>query len=214
MAAKDENTTFHITFLRHGESTGNVAGLLQGQSDYPLTEKGVRQAQALAEQWRSANVIFDWVITSPLQRALQTAEIVAAPLGIVPICDPAWMEQSFGDLECMPVAEIDLSRPPFHIYHPYQPVGQNAESQMDLYRRASLAVQTLLSGAPGRYLVVSHGACLNMIVYAALGLVPNGIHSPRFAFGNTAYVQFEYRPAQHRWRMLSFQQASGVDENG
>ena len=44
---------FHIILLRHGESVANANGLLQGQSDWPLTENGVNQAKTLALQWET-----------------------------------------------------------------------------------------------------------------------------------------------------------------
>ena len=65
---------YHITFLRHGESVGNAEDRFQGQADFPLTEKGRLQAQALARRWQDEGVSFDHCIASPLVRARQTAE--------------------------------------------------------------------------------------------------------------------------------------------
>ena len=59
----------HITLLRHAESTGNAENRLQGQSDYPLSEKGCAQAAALAQRWQTEGVTFDQGIVSPLLRA-------------------------------------------------------------------------------------------------------------------------------------------------
>ncbi len=67
----------YITLLRHGESEGNTSGVLQGQSDYPLTTLGFEQAQRLALYWKANQVKFDLIISSPLLRASQTAEIIA-----------------------------------------------------------------------------------------------------------------------------------------
>jgi broad specificity phosphatase PhoE len=44
---------YHITFLRHGESVGNVEDRFQGQADFSLTDKGRLQAQALADRWQA-----------------------------------------------------------------------------------------------------------------------------------------------------------------
>ncbi len=44
---------YTLTLLRHGESEGNAAGVIQGQSDHPLTDKGRQQAQALADRWKA-----------------------------------------------------------------------------------------------------------------------------------------------------------------
>jgi broad specificity phosphatase PhoE len=65
--------THTITFLRHGESEGNLSGVIQGQSDYPLTQAGIEQANRLAVYWKSEAVSFNRIISSPLLRASETA---------------------------------------------------------------------------------------------------------------------------------------------
>ncbi len=75
-----DKPVYPFVFLRHGESVGNVESRWQGQSDYPLTEKGRAQARALAERWKKEDVKFDLIITSTLARAQETAEIVASYL--------------------------------------------------------------------------------------------------------------------------------------
>ena len=88
---------FEITILRHGESIGNFENRLQGQMDYPLTELGIRQAEALANRWISSGICFDHIISSPLSRAYQTATIIAEKLNINQIeTDPLWMERDMG----------------------------------------------------------------------------------------------------------------------
>src|SRR5512137_2758890 len=88
---------FHITFLRHGESTGNAENRLQGVSDFPLSEMGRAQARALGERWQAEGLTFDTVITSPLSRARETAEILAAALTIPTLeLEPLWVERDMG----------------------------------------------------------------------------------------------------------------------
>ncbi|NJN44667.1 MAG: histidine phosphatase family protein, partial [Anaerolineae bacterium] len=89
--------TYHITLLRHAESEGNVKNLFIGQDDTPLTDNGRLQAQALATRWANEGVKFDRIIASPLSRALNTAEIVAAKLGLPVETNPLWLEQDFGE---------------------------------------------------------------------------------------------------------------------
>ncbi len=81
-------TFYHLTFLRHGQSEGNVRRLFQGQNDYPLTALGRAQAQALAERWQTEERAFDHVIASPLSRAYETAKIVAQALNLPLETDP------------------------------------------------------------------------------------------------------------------------------
>ena len=72
---------FNITLLRHGESVGNAESRWQGQAEFPLTDRGRAQANALAARWKVEGVRFDHIISSPLERARETAGIVAGALG-------------------------------------------------------------------------------------------------------------------------------------
>ena len=80
---------YRITLVRHGESVGNAENRLQGHADYPLSERGRAEALALAQRWKTEAITFDHVIASPLSRALETGQIIAAALGIAsPATDP------------------------------------------------------------------------------------------------------------------------------
>lgn len=193
-------TRYNLTLLRHGESIGNAEGKHQGQSDFPLTEKGEAQARALADRWLHEKKNFDLIISSPLSRARSTAEILAEALNIAPEFNPLWMERDNGMLAGLRPEEAVISypRPPF--IHPYLPIGQTGESQWELYLRAGKAVQDLLHHPPGNYLIVSHGGILNMVLYAILGITPQAnFYGPRFRFGNTAFATLSYNPGEHKW---------------
>ncbi len=196
---------FNITLLRHAESTGNAAECLQGQNNAPLTIKGERQAKTLAELWKAHGNKFDLIISSHQERARCTAQIIAKTLGIALQFDPTWMERAFGILEGVPFSEMLEQNPPPDFYHPYDQIGEDGECLMDLYLRASKAVQNLLKNPPGSYLIVSHGAHLNMAMYSILGLSPhNYVRGPRFHFKNTGCSELTYVPDTRVWRVLSF----------
>lgn len=214
MFAPPEENRFTLVFLRHGQSTGNAAGVPQGQGDYPLSELGIRQAQSLAQLWQRRAVGFDAIISSPLQRAHQTAEIVAAALGSPPLeVDPVWLERDVGVLQGLrpEVAAQSHPRPPF--MNPFHPVGNTGESQWAVYIRAAQALESLLSRPLGRYLVVAHGGILNLVLYTALGIAPQAnFGGVRFSFGNTAYAWLEYEPNRHRWNLVKLNALSHLPE--
>jgi broad specificity phosphatase PhoE len=200
-----ENREFKLVLLRHGESMGNAQGLIQGQSDHPLTEKGLDQARALADYWNTNLVHFDLIVSSPLLRASQTAEIISQKINAPIEYDSQWMERKFGSIENHSFSDINRENFRSKFYHPYDPIGETGESLVDLFQRASLALQDLLRRSPGSYLVVSHGALLNMVLYAILGLNPHrSPASPRFYFSNTGYTTFTYDPIDFLWRMHNF----------
>lgn len=66
-----------IYLVRHGETAKNREKLLQGRSDLPMNEKGVRQAEGARDFLRERGIHFDRIYSSPLQRAVRTAVIAA-----------------------------------------------------------------------------------------------------------------------------------------
>lgn len=191
---------YFITLLRHGQSTGNAAGLYQGQAEFDLSETGRRQAQALALRWQQEERSFDRVISSPLARARQTAEVIAAVLGLPVDFDELWMERHNGILAGLDPLQAAEAFPRPDFMTPYDPVGRTGESQWDLYLRAGQALRRLLLRPPGRYLVVSHGGILNLVLYTILGIVPQAnFQGARFRFLNAAFADLEYDPRGYSW---------------
>jgi len=192
-----------IVLLRHGESVGNTEGRYQGQSDFPLSTAGEAQVQALAKRWLVEEVTFNLIITSPLVRARQTADIISDALQKSVDTDPDWMERDVGLLTGLHPKETAQSYPRPAFMPPYMPIGDTGESQWELYLRAGQAINSLLKRSPGRYLVVSHGGILNLAMYAILGLTPQAdFTGPRFRFGNTGFATLSYTPDEHKWTVL------------
>ena len=73
-------TTIYIA--RHGQNEDNVCGILNGHRNLSLTDLGRQQAQQLARRIKDRGLVFDVVYTSPLDRAFETAAIVATELGL------------------------------------------------------------------------------------------------------------------------------------
>jgi 2,3-bisphosphoglycerate-dependent phosphoglycerate mutase len=194
---------FYFTILRHGESQGNYEGRHQGQADFPLTDLGRQQTRALITRWKTEQKDFDLVISSPLARARETAEIISTEMDFPIELDPLWMERNNGLLAGLSPEEVRETLPQPDFIHPYQAIGQTGESQWELYLRAGKAVQSLINRPPGSYLIVSHGGLLNMFFYAVLGIAPQpNFHGPRFRFNNTAFATLHYNPLSHRWYII------------
>jgi 2,3-bisphosphoglycerate-dependent phosphoglycerate mutase len=180
----------HLTLLRHGESVANRAGVVQGQMDSPLSDLGRRQAECVAREWLSEGLRFDHVITSPLLRACETAEVIATRLGVPLELEPSWMERDFGIGQGLSIESFqDLLGPIPPL--PFAPVFGDGEGAWDLYLRAARAVQAVIRRPPGRYLIVSHGALLNAALRAILGIAPTPGRAPRFTFANGGHAHLE-----------------------
>ena len=200
-------TIFHITLLRHAESVGNADGYHQGQTEFPLTERGRAQASALAEYWKSQNMVFDHCLCSPQSRARETAEIVAGALALEIEYDPIWMERDNGYYGGLHQDEA-RQRYPYPDFQPlYEPIGQTGESEWELFLRGGRAIQSVLHRQPARYLIVSHGAILNMTMRALMGMPPQAnFQGARFKFRNSSFVTLTYRPDVHEWMLYGVNQ--------
>lgn len=197
---------FDVIFLRHGESTGNANGFHQGQHDFPLSDLGIAQARQLADHWAEQHRSFDLIITSPLSRAYQTAEIISHTLHLPLETDPIWMERDAGVLSGLHHEEARQRFPRPDFLTLYDKIGKTGESQWELFLRAGAAVNQLVKRPPARYLVVSHGAILNMVLYAALGIFPQpNFYGAAFAFENTSYAHLNFYPQNHNWLFISLQ---------
>ena len=203
MVSKDMNQNcYRLILVRHGESVGNALGYYQGQADFDLNERGRAQAQALAQRWKCEGVRFDVAISSPLIRACQTAEIIAKTLELELELNPLWQERNNGHLAGLNHLEAAQRYPRPEFIHPYMPIGGTGESQWDLFLRAGHAVQEIMGRPPGRYLVVSHGGLLQMVMYCILGLTPQAdFLGPQFHFRNTAFATLVYTPSSHHWTL-------------
>ena len=198
MVKKDNR--YKIVFLRHAESTGNAEGYFQGQGDFPLTDLGREQAHALALRWQEEKRKFDYIISSPLSRTRETAEIVAETLGLPIEYDPIWMECDSSEITGMKHEEGRKLLPQPHFRNPYQTFAGNGEGDWELFLRAGQALHRLLMREPGRYLIISHGALLNFTIKAIVGVVPQANYQgPQFRFENTAFSRVTYLPRSHRW---------------
>src|SRR3990172_1726506 len=94
-----------LYLIRHGRSTWNAEGRVQGQADAPLDDTGREQAQKLAQKLR--DIGFEAFYSSPLSRASETAKIVAEPHDLPITLDERLMERSFGDWTGKLAAEVD-----------------------------------------------------------------------------------------------------------
>ncbi len=205
---------YKITLLRHAESVGNAEGYFQGQGDFPLTERGCEQAHALAARWLNEKRKFDYAICSPLSRTRETAEILAEKLELNLEFDSIWMERHNGVVTGLKHAEGRKRFPQPDFRNPYANFAENGEGDWKLFLRAGEALNKLLSGKPGHYLVISHGGLLNMVMKTIVGVAPHANYQgPQFRFGNTAFAKLTYFPDSHRWYIESLNDRNHWREN-
>ena len=94
----------NLYIIRHGQTVMNKSHALQGRSDFALNEDGIRQSEAAGKWFREQGIRFDYVFSSPLQRAVQTAKCVDPDAEIR--TDERLLEMEYGPYEGM-----DLTKP-------------------------------------------------------------------------------------------------------
>jgi len=160
-----------LWLVRHGLTDWNLEGRYQGQSDAPLNETGMAQARQLAE--KLAGVRFEALYSSDLQRARQTADILANHLGLKvrldhrlrEICQGEWEGQLVGDIMSRYAAEVEKRRA-----DPYGARPPGGESVSEVAARVWAAVDDICQRHPaGKVLVVSHGLALATFIARAKG---------------------------------------------
>src|SRR5690606_21892304 len=108
-----------LALVRHGRTEWNRQRRMQGRADVPLDDHGRAQADAVGQLLSRA--VWSVVVSSPLQRAAETARIIGARLGVVePVTDPRLIERDYGVAEGLPVAEAH-ERWPDHGYPAAEP---------------------------------------------------------------------------------------------
>jgi probable phosphoglycerate mutase len=153
-------TTFAL--IRHGQTDWNAQRRLQGSTDIPLNDVGRDQARDAVETL--AGYGWDAVVSSPLSRAAETADLIAAGLGLtVARRVPELTERSFGPAEGLQDgAELDALRIPGGF--------RGAEGEDEAAGRGLAALETLAEEfRGGRVLVVTHGSLLRVSLSRAVG---------------------------------------------
>jgi broad specificity phosphatase PhoE len=146
-----------ILLARHGETDWNLEGRFQGHADPPLNATGRAQAAELGAELMAVELAA--VYTSPLRRALETAQLVAAEHGLEPIPVDALREVDVGSWQGLTRAEIEARFPEqFARWLDYDQGWEDGESYEEMGRRAVAALLELAVAHDGeRVLAVTHG---------------------------------------------------------
>ncbi len=185
-----------VYLVRHGETQWNAERRIQGQSDSPLTEKGVQQAWQVAERARTLGITH--VISSDLGRTQQTARIIADACGCDVILEPRIRELDMGVLE---KRLIDTLTEEEEAWRRTLVNGTEAaripegESMQELSVRMHAALAECLKLPAGsRPLLVSHGIALGCLVSTILGLPAYA--ERRLRLRNCSISRIDYQESQ------------------
>lgn len=163
-----------LIIVRHGQSVADIEERMEGRADFPLTNLGKKQAEKLA-CWLKQNILFDYIISSPLKRASETSDIVSKICFKEVTYDERLMEWNNGLIAGLLKSEA-------HEKYPIPKGGRKyfqrifeGESTIDFRTRAEEFIAEILDKYNSdkddrRILIITHGGTANMIIHSFLNL--------------------------------------------
>lgn len=156
-----------LILVRHGQTAANIDGLLVGRKDVLLTDLGHRQAERAASRVQELKP--EALVTSPLQRARQTAAPISALTNLLPKVEEDIAEFSFGDLEGWSERDVFNAHPHLRPLlrgeaHPDE-MWPNGESGTTFLARVFAGLGRIVADHPdSRVVVVTHGGVIGSFV--------------------------------------------------
>jgi broad specificity phosphatase PhoE len=160
-----------IILARHGETEWNVGEIFRGRIDIELNETGLRQAELLAEYLSGVKV--DAVYSSPLRRALKTAEIIASYHRLEVEIAPGLIDFDYGKWQGLAHQEVKDKYKELYaewIKNPHLVKMPTGESLSEVRERAMGVVDNIVARYEGTVVLVSHRVVNKILICALLGL--------------------------------------------
>jgi probable phosphoglycerate mutase len=184
----------NVVLVRHGETEWSRDGRHTGRTDVPLTAEGRRQAQALAPPLRAWQ--FALVLSSPLQRALETCRL--AGFGSNAQVRPELMEWDYGRYEGQTSRQIAAENPGWSLWRDGGPDG---EAPAGVGRRVDLVISEVRQVA-GDVLIFAHGHVLRVLTARWLGEPPEGGRHYALQTATLSVLGYEHEdPVIIRWNL-------------
>jgi len=167
---KIKDTT--IILIRHGECEGNIKGMFRGRSDFPLNKRGLAQARDLAKELKSFPI--KYIFTSPLLRAMQTAELIACEHNLEIKIEAGLNNIELGSWEGRLMEEIASLFPrewDLWLNNPEKLKLKDMETLSEVQKRAKDCLDNLVYRHSGELIaLVSHRAVLKPLVAACINI--------------------------------------------
>jgi broad specificity phosphatase PhoE len=186
-----------IYLVRHGQTAWNKEEIFRGRTDVPLDETGLKQAELVGEYFKGMEV--GAIYSSPLSRALKTAQKIAQfhDVEVQPL--PGIIDMSFGKWEGRPHQEIrenDGETYRHWVEEPHLVRLPGGEGLDDVRVRTMAALEEVIRNHPGKTLVlVSHRVICKVLICAILGL--DNSHFWQITQDTTAINLIQYRNGKY-----------------
>ncbi len=172
----------NIYIARHGETKWNVEGRMQGFKNSDLTQRGISDARSLGESLK--NIDFDYIYSSPLGRALDTAKCIRKDDDIKIILDDSLKELNLGLWEGMTYEEIKEKYPTQYNNfreHPELFESQGGENFSELIKRVEEGLSNIIKDEDHKnILIVTHTCVIKAIAIIVKGEYVKNFWNPPF----------------------------------
>jgi 2,3-bisphosphoglycerate-dependent phosphoglycerate mutase len=179
-----------LHLIRHGESISNAEGRIQGHLEVPLSALGRRQAEAAAETL--ADLSLNAIYSSPLRRASETAEIIAARLNLPIRFDDLLKEINVGVFQGRMPSELQRLYPEEFARwksEEFDFVLPGGESRRQILQRGREALKSIVAGGHRNAAIVSHGRILMTTAKDLLGMSQK---NPPYSMQNGSITTLSY----------------------
>jgi len=166
-----DNEMTQIILVRHGETEWNVGNIFRGRADVELNQTGIKQAEFLGEYLTDLEV--DAIYSSPLKRALKTAEMIAGYHNLDIEITDALIDLDFGEWQGLPREEVQDKYKDLYaqwINSPEQAKMPSGEGLGDVRERAVGLVNDVVTRYKGTVVLASHRVVNKVLICALLGL--------------------------------------------
>ena len=178
-------------FVRHGETVGNLEKIAHGQTESPLNDRGVRQAEATAAMLRGWETPYHRVYASPLSRAHHTGQHIAEALGLPLDTHDDLVEGFLGDWEGITYAQLDDVGFAKHSISDDDFRGHNGESPNQLADRMANVLEEIKALHPDENIIfVSHGAAIAHLLARLMDTTPAFGH--QYLMHNAAVTEITF----------------------
>lgn len=163
-----------IFLIRHGQTDWNKSEQFRGRADIKLNQTGIEQAKALSQRLSDSDLAA--VYSSPLQRALKTAAIIAQAHGLSAQAEPGFIDVDYGEWQGLTLQEIGNQFPVLYqqwLTDPSLVTFPRGESIQAVSDRALTALRNLATQHPGENIViVAHQAVNKIILFELFKIKP------------------------------------------
>lgn len=189
-----------VFFVRHGETDANLYNKIQGQTDVPLNESGLKQAELIGK--RLKNTTFDFIYSSDLSRAAVTARNIAGTREV--IYTEQLREWNLGHWQGKYIKDIAQQHPEEYALFKARDTSfrpANGESTIELSIRAKNFMKQIAEKHEGKtVLCVSHGGFLRAVLFNIM----NSDKYPNSRTDNTALFCFCTSDCGNTWQLVTW----------